>query len=86
MFIDPVYKYTFFAVTCETPTDGTNTCLVSPGTKYLKDDTYTYSCKEGYEESTGDMQITCQNDGLWSGVTPACKSMFNIFLCLIPSS
>jgi len=40
------------------------------GTDY--DDTITYTCLSGYENTSGNLVRTCQADKTWSGSPPVC--------------
>ena len=46
----------------------------SPTTLHQFGDVLTYTCNTGYNHSMGDLVRTCQNDGEWTGVLPACPS------------
>ena len=60
-------------ISCGSPGTIVNgTEVVNEG--FLYEDTITYQCDLGYEQSAGDTSVTCQADGSWSGATLECAS------------
>ena len=66
-------------ITCPTPE------LPTMATYNVKSLTYKsrvlYTCHKGYSITSGDEELTCQANGVWSGTTPTCESESGDYCC-----
>jgi len=57
-------------VSCGTSPVVSHSSNVNTGTNY--DDTITYTCLSGYNQTFGNLDRTCQADKNWTGSPPVC--------------
>lgn len=72
------HSFTYFlvtAVTCGAPPNIANAYIPSRPSRYVFDigASVTYECKKGFEFTTSEDNVICEDDGDWSKTRPACK-------------
>ena len=65
----------FSAISCGDPGEIANAKRILSGEFY--NDIVVYTCDTGYNQTSGDMERTCQEDGHWSGSLPTCQGNKN---------
>ena len=70
--------YYIVAVECGKPSNGTNTVPVDTYITLKFGEEYIYSCVEGFELASSNVQLTirCESDGLFSASAPNCTGRF----------
>lgn len=64
----------FIVDVCGWPANGTNATVSVTGISF--NHTATYECNEGFNHTGGDLLVTCQAGGTWSGSPAVCSSEF----------
>ena len=72
-----VYIQTVLELSCGNPGEVTG-ATKSGG--YEFGDIVTYNCSSGYQLTSGDASLQCQENQLWSGIKPTCESNYLSFL------
>jgi len=58
-------------IQCSNPTQITHAAMSLTGNDI--GNTVTYTCVSGYNQSSGDLTLACNDNGQWSGTFPVCE-------------
>ena len=61
---------------CGRPSDGTMTVPAPSGTDIKVDETYTYQCIDGYDNTANDLTVMCQQNFTFDKPPPSCCKLY----------
>ncbi len=64
------------ALPCSPPTVPANTTICNNKTEYEKGDSLQFTCLDGYELVSGDLEHTCEGNNNWQGQSRVCQGGF----------